>query len=76
MKVAEKYNPPPHAIPTAADSHTEAAVAMPRTVWLVCPVISSLIMSCTTRPAPRNPTPVGTAADTLAYYYNFFTTHQ
>jgi hypothetical protein len=49
---------------------------MPRTVWLVCPVISSLIMSCTTRPAPRNPTPVGTAADTLAYYYNFFTTHQ
>ena len=32
VKVAEKYNPPPHAIPTAADSHTDAAVAMPRTV--------------------------------------------
>jgi hypothetical protein len=26
-------------------------------------------MSCTTRPAPRNPTPDGTAADTLAYLY-------
>ena len=64
VKVAQKYNPPPQATPTAADNQTDAAVFNPLTVRVVTP--KSLCMSCIINPAPRNPTPEGTDADTRA----------
>ena len=58
---AAKNRSPPHAIPTAADNHTEAAVVRPCTTWLVSPC-SSVWSFLNINPAPRKPTPLGLAA--------------
>ena len=56
-KSAAKYSSPPQAIPTAADNQTEAAVVRPWTTIWSSPVFLKM------RPAPKNPTPEGMAAE-------------
>mmetsp|Transcript_35895 Transcript_35895/g.70630 ORF Transcript_35895/g.70630 Transcript_35895/m.70630 type:complete len:151 (+) Transcript_35895:278-730(+) len=61
-KVAAKYIPPPQAIPTAAESHTLAAVVRPCTICILSPVTSFFTVLFQISPAPKNPTPLGIAA--------------
>jgi hypothetical protein len=64
-KLAAKYNSPPHAIPTAADNHNDAAVVRPCTMGVESLPSELCCSFLKINPAPKNPTPLGMAAETL-----------
>lgn len=61
-KLAAKYNSPPHAIPTAADNHNDAAVVKPCTMGVGSLPSEFCCSFLKINPAPKKPTPEGMAA--------------